>query len=141
MNSKGIGVVSVLSLAASALAVICFVTGRTTLSDFVAPHSSPASAASAPSPAPAPVSAGPSAVQTEQMLSQVAFFVHYNHLPGHGTDDYDADDTEQDRQTLIAQLEMYIAFASDKPQEKKRLTRAQVLRHLLGQMHPAAPPN
>ena len=141
MNSKGVGVVSVLSLAASALAVVCFVTGRTTLSDFVAPHSSPASAASAPISAPAPVSAGPSAGQTERMLTQAAFSCITITFQGHGTDDYDADDTEQDRQTLITQLETYIAFASDKPQEKKRLTRAQGLRHLLGQMHPAASPN
>ncbi len=137
MNSKDIGVVSVMSLAASALAVICFVSGRTKLSDFVAPHSAPAAAPPALSSPPAAQNAGTSPAETEKMLSQAAFFVHYGHLPGHGTEDYDADDTEQDRQILVSKLETYIASAPDQPQEKKRLAHAQNLCHLLGQMHPA----
>ena len=137
MNSKDKSVVSVLSVAASALALICFVTGRTSLSSFVSPQSSPVSA---PSPATTPTSSTPSTAQTESILTQAAFFVHFHHLPGHGTDDYEADDTEQDRQNLITALETYIASASDKPQEKKRLARAQDLRHQLGVMHLSASP-
>ena len=138
MNSKDKSVVSVLSVAASALALICFVTGRTSLSSFVSPQLSPASSPITPPSTSAGSST--SAAQTESTLTQAAFFVHFHHLPGHGTDDYEADDTEQDRQNLITALETYIASASDKPQEKKRLARAQDLRHQLGVMHLSASP-
>lgn len=146
MNTKDRNVVSVLSLAASAIAVICFVTGRTSLSDFTPGRSAaaPASVVSLPSRPPAPINPVVQSAQTEQMLAQAAFFVHYGHLPGHGTDDYDADDTENDRQKLIGDLETFIASASvglaqkDNSQQKKQLARAQSLHHALGQMKPAA---
>ena len=137
LNVRGKGVVSVLSVAASALAVICFVTGRTTLSDFVSPAHSAAS--------PPVVSAASTRTQTEQLFSRAAFFVHYGHLPGRGTDDYDADDTEDDRQSLIAGLESYIASAPGGLPGKagaagrKSLARAQSLRQALTEMKPGNP--
>ena len=134
-NSRGTGVVSVLSLAASAPAVICFVTGHTTLSSFLSPSSA----------LPAPmVSAAPTQTQTEQLFSQAAFFVHYGHLPGRGSDDYDADDIEDDRQRLIAELESYIVSVPVGPPGKagavvrESLARAQSLRHALAEMKPSS---
>ena len=136
MNSKDKGVVSVLSLAASAIALICFVTGRSTLSDFVSPHTASPSPSSAPGSAPA--SPAPVA-QTEQTLTQAAFFVHYGHPPGRGGDDYDPDDRESDRQKLVGALETYVAAAQSLPQERSRLARAQALLHQLSKVRsPAA---
>ena len=137
MDKKDKNVVSVLSLAASAIALICFITGRTTLWDFLSPHSAPASAAPVQAASAAPPASGPSTAETEKTLSQAVFFVHFGHLPGHGTDDYDADDTEADRQTLVSDLETYVAAAQNHPKEKARRARAQTLLHQLGKMHPA----
>ena len=143
MDSKDKSVVSVLSLAASAIAVICFVTGRSTLSDFLSPHPASATAPrflTTPG-ASGPVSASPSmAEQTEQMLVQTAFFIHEGHPAGRGGDDYDADDHEDDRQKLISSLERYIVAAQRLPQERGRLARAEALLRQLNKMHPAPSP-
>ena len=136
MDKKDRSVVSVLSLAASAIALICFITGRTTLWDFLSPHSAPASASPARAASPVPAAPSFSTAETEKTLSQAAFFVHFGHLPGHGTDDYDADDTEEDRQKLVGVLETYVAAAQNQPKEKARLARAQALLHQLGKMRP-----